>query len=96
MADLIPAELGEFEDALAQARFTDRAEYVRGRNAAHALLRLVDAIYGAKPSRHGEELCPPIPEACRFCEGEAAGLAKARALITNYLSHTDLDEEPSR
>jgi hypothetical protein len=94
MADLIPAELGVFEDALAQARFTDRAEYVRGRNAAHTLLRLVDAIYRAKPSMHGDGA--PIPDECRFCKGELAGLAKARALITNYLTHTDLDEEPPR
>lgn len=94
MTKLIPAGLGTLRDALAQARFTTRAEFVRGRNAADSLLRLVEEVYSVRPSMHGDH--GPIPEECRFCDGEAAGLAKIHALITNFLTYTDLDEEPAR
>lgn len=94
MTDLIPAELEEFRDALAQSRFTTRPEFVRGRNAAGTLLRLVDSIYREKPSMHGDH--EPIPDECKYCQGEAAGLEKIRTLIDNYLTYADLDEEPAR
>ena len=96
MIDLTPPGLEEFRDALAQARYTDRPEFVRGRNAADALLRLVDAIYRESPSKHGEDFGPAIPDKCRYCAGEAAGLEKVRTLIDNFTTYTDLDEEPPR
>lgn len=47
------------------------------------LLDALEAVLAAKPSMHADH--GPIPDECRFCAGEAAGLLKVRELIANHL-----------
>lgn len=58
------------------------------RTDVEVLLDIVEAVLAAKPSMHNDH--GPIPLECRFCEGEAAGLAKVQELIGNHLT---CDEE---
>lgn len=77
---------------------SDRSFWTVMAQAAHfavndvpALLDIVESVLETKPSMHGDH--GPIPGDCRYCEGEAAGLAKVRELIHNHLTY-DEQETP--
>jgi hypothetical protein len=78
------APLAGIRSALAEARYTDRPAYQRGSLAVEILLSLVESFLYVKPSMHGDH--GPIPEECRFCEGEAAAITKYRDLVKNHLA----------